>query len=82
MRQFFSYSGSKLVDQRVLAIYFGPDGTVANIANYGLKDGKVFDFIKRVTPTGGKDLTFIGQVLSGLGRGGVPSTKQGNGDIY
>lgn len=77
-----AFQKAKLVDQRVLAIYFGPDGTVANIANYGLKDGKVFDFIKRVTPTGGKDLTFIGQVLSGLGRGGVPSTKQGNGDIY
>ena len=77
-----AFQKARLVDQRVLAIYFGQDGTVANLANYGLKDGKVFDFIKRVTPTGGKDLTFIGQVLSGLGRGGAPSLKQGNGDIY
>lgn len=72
----------RLVDQRVLAIYFGEDGTVANIASYGLKDGKVFDFVKRVTPTGGKDLTFIGQILSGLGGGGTPSIRDNKGDIY
>jgi outer membrane protein assembly factor BamE (lipoprotein component of BamABCDE complex) len=68
-----AFQKAKLVDQRVMAVYFATDGTVSNIANYGLKDGKVFDFIKRVTPTGGKDLTFIGQVLSGVGKGGVPT---------
>ncbi|MGB8816588.1 MAG: outer membrane protein assembly factor BamE, partial [Rhizobiaceae bacterium] len=46
-----AFQKAKLVDQRVLAIYFAPDGTVANLANYGLKDGKVFDFVRRVTPT-------------------------------
>lgn len=68
-----AFQKAKLVDQRVMAVYFAPDGTVSNIANYGLKDGKVFDFIKRVTPTGGKDITFLSQVLSGVGKGGVPS---------
>jgi outer membrane protein assembly factor BamE (lipoprotein component of BamABCDE complex) len=54
-----------IVDQRVLAVYFGDDGRVASIANYGLKDGKVFDFVSRTTPTGGKDQNFIGQLISG-----------------
>ncbi|MEX6508560.1 outer membrane protein assembly factor BamE [Jiella sp. M17.18] len=53
-----------LVDQHVLAVYFDKDGKVERIANYGLKDGKVFDFISRTTPTGGKDASFLGQVLS------------------
>ena len=57
----------KLVDQRVLAVYFGPDERVVNIANYGMQDGKVFDFISRTTPTGGKDQNFLGQLLSGFG---------------
>ncbi len=61
----------KLVDQRVLAVYFGEDGRVDNIANYGLKDGKVFDFISRTTPTGGKDQNFLGQMLSGAGKIGA-----------
>lgn len=77
-----AYQKTRVTDQRVLAIYFGPDGTVTNIANYGLQDGKVFDFVKRVTPTGGKDLTFIQQILSGLGgapKVGGPGNK---GDVY
>ena len=79
-----AFMKARLVSQSVLAVYFGPDGTVANIANYGLKDGKVFDFIKRVTPTGGKDVTFIGQILGGLGKGTAPNLggAKDNGDLY
>ena len=54
-----------LVDQSVLAIYFDKDGVVASRANYTMKDGKVFDLISRTTPTGGKDMTFLQQLLSG-----------------
>ena len=53
-----------LIDQRVLAVYLNDGSTVDRIANYGLKDGRVFDFVARVTPTTGKDLSFIGQILS------------------
>ena len=44
----------RLVDQRILAVYFGPNDTVDRIANYGLQNGRVFDFIARATPTGGR----------------------------
>lgn len=63
-----AFAKPKLVDQRVLAVYFGADGRVTNIANYGLKDGKVFDFISRTTPTGGKDQNFLAQIISGAGK--------------
>ena len=76
-----AFMKTKLVGQNVLAVYFGPDGTVQNIANYGLKDGKVFDFVKRVTPTGGKDVTFIGQILGGLGKGGAPTLPKDDGGL-
>ena len=68
-RRSVAFAKPKLVDQRVLAVYFGPDDRVTQIANYGLKDGKLFDFISRTTPTGGKDRTFLGQILSGSGEG-------------
>ncbi|MCV0396373.1 MAG: outer membrane protein assembly factor BamE [Rhizobiaceae bacterium] len=68
-----AFMNPRVIDQRVLAVYFGDDGRVTEIANYGLQDGKVFDFISRTTPTGGKDQGFIGQLLSGLSGGGAPS---------
>ncbi len=60
-----------LIDQKVLAIYFDKDETVSQLANYGLKDGKVFDYISRTTQTGGRDLTFLGQILGAAGSGGA-----------
>lgn len=59
----------KLVEQNVLAIYFNKDGVVERRASYTLQDGKLFDAISRTTPTGGKDLTFLQQLLSGAGGG-------------
>ncbi|MGF9692672.1 MULTISPECIES: outer membrane protein assembly factor BamE [unclassified Rhizobium] len=55
----------RLVEQTVVAIYFNQEGTVARRAVYTLKDGKVFDTISRTTPTGGRDLTFLQQLLAG-----------------
>ncbi|WP_209854823.1 outer membrane protein assembly factor BamE [Rhizobium herbae] len=59
----------KLVDQSILAVYFDKDGVVSQLAHYTLQDGKVFDMISRTTPTGGKEMTFLGQLLSGNGIG-------------
>ena len=57
---------AEVVDQRVLAIYFDPERRVTRIANYGLKDGKIFDFISRTTTTGGEELSFLTQIFKGL----------------
>ena len=67
-----AFLDSKVTDQKVLAVYFGQDRRVERIANYGLKDGKVFDFISRTTPTGGADQNFLRQVLGGV-VGGAPT---------
>ena len=34
-------------DRKVLAVYFSPLGSVDRVAQYGLKDGKVFDYVKQ-----------------------------------
>ncbi len=62
--------GDEITDQRVLAVYFNEDGTVREIANYGLQDGKVFDFISRRTRTGGAEVSLITQLLGAVGGSG------------
>src|ERR1043166_8974308 len=39
----------EVVDQRVVAVYFDKDRRVTRLANYGMKDGKVFDFLSQTT---------------------------------
>lgn len=67
----------RLVDQRVLSVYFeGEDQVVSRIANYGVQDGRVFDFISRTTPTATKDETFLSQLLSGTFGRAAPNLGQ------
>ncbi len=61
---------ARVVDQSVLAVYFDENEEVTQIANYGLQDGQVFDFVSRTTPTSGKDLSFVSQVLGAAGNFG------------
>jgi outer membrane protein assembly factor BamE (lipoprotein component of BamABCDE complex) len=49
----------QVVDQRVVAVYFDKNRRVQRLANYGMQDGRLFDFVTRTTPTGGKDYAYI-----------------------
>jgi outer membrane protein assembly factor BamE (lipoprotein component of BamABCDE complex) len=68
MTRALAFMPAKLADQNVLAIYFDKNGKVARIANYGLKDGQVFDFVSRTTPTGGQEPNFLRNMMAGLFR--------------
>jgi outer membrane protein assembly factor BamE (lipoprotein component of BamABCDE complex) len=61
-----AFMPDKVVDQQVIAVYFDDDDQVERVAKYGLKDGVVFDFITRTTPTGGADSSFLQQVFAGV----------------
>jgi outer membrane protein assembly factor BamE (lipoprotein component of BamABCDE complex) len=58
-----SFMRTNVTDQRVIAVYFDRDRKVQRLAEYGLKDGRVFDFVSRTTPTSGNDLNLITTVL-------------------
>jgi outer membrane protein assembly factor BamE (lipoprotein component of BamABCDE complex) len=56
-------------DRQVLAIYFTQAGKVERVANYGMKDGKVFDFISRTTPSANtNDQGIVQQLFRNLGQ--------------
>lgn len=56
-------------DRKVVAVYFDQAETVQQVANYGLKDGKVFDFISDSTPApGAKDEGILKGLFRNLGK--------------
>jgi outer membrane protein assembly factor BamE (lipoprotein component of BamABCDE complex) len=61
-----AFMREKVTDQRVIAVYFDKGRKVQRLAEYGMKDGKVFDFVSRTTPTSGNDLNVINTVLHNL----------------
>lgn len=62
-----AFLNTRVVDQTVLAVYLDDQSRVTNVAQYGLEDGKVIDLVSRTTPTGGRDLSFLSQILGAAG---------------
>jgi len=62
-------------DQRVVAVYFDKNRRVERLADYGIKDGKIFDYVSRTTPTGGRDQSYLSRVFGNFlgGNSIIPS---------
>ena len=77
----------RVVSRSVTAIAFNKESEVVeSVNNYSLKDGKVVAFNGRETPTRGREMTILEQLLGNVGRGsmlpqddqGVPGTRPGD----
>src|SRR5882724_4676385 len=62
-----AFMQQEVVDQRVVAVYFDKNRRVERLANYGLRDGKIFDYVSRTTPTSGRELTYLTYVFKVFG---------------
>jgi outer membrane protein assembly factor BamE (lipoprotein component of BamABCDE complex) len=62
-----AFFAPKEKDRRVVAVYFSSLGSVDRVAQYGLKDGKVFDYVKNETPTMTKDEGILKALFRNLG---------------
>jgi outer membrane protein assembly factor BamE (lipoprotein component of BamABCDE complex) len=65
-----SFLNTSITDQRVVVVYFDKNRRVQRLAEYGMKDGKVFDFVSRTTPTSGAEnniITYLFRTLEGRG---------------
>ena len=63
-----SFFPEKTVDQRVVAVYFDKNRRVQRLANYGVEDGKIIDFISRTTPTSGQEMSYLTYVFKIFGK--------------
>jgi hypothetical protein len=62
----------RVIKRDVVAIKFNPaDEKVASVNTYTLKDGKVIAYNGRETPTRGREMTILEQLLGNVGRGGM-----------
>lgn len=58
----------EIVSRELVAISFDRSGVVRNIERFGLQDGQVVTFERRVTSSSVEDKTFLRQLLGNLGR--------------
>jgi outer membrane protein assembly factor BamE (lipoprotein component of BamABCDE complex) len=77
----FAFFGIDTTEQSVVAISFNDQGRIASIKNYAMKDGREIAMVSRKTPTYGKELSVMDQIMGNVGRfsGGRAPTTPGTG---
>lgn len=62
-----AFLDQSVTDQRVVAVYFDRNRQVQRVANYGMQDGRIFDFISRTTPTSGQEISYLTPIFRLIG---------------
>jgi outer membrane protein assembly factor BamE (lipoprotein component of BamABCDE complex) len=74
--QRYTYNKPKVSQRSVTEITFGEgDDKVASVRTLGLEDGRQIAMERRETPTRGRQLTILEQLLGNVGRGQLPRTE-------
>lgn len=57
----------RITERQILAISFNRSGRVQEVNRYGLENGVIINLNTRETVTGGRKLTFLQQLIGGIG---------------
>ncbi|WP_374570226.1 outer membrane protein assembly factor BamE [Phenylobacterium sp.] len=72
VKERIAFHRPQVSDRQVTAITFDKETEqVTHVDVLGLKDGKVVAFNNRETPTRGREMTILEQILGNVGRGGL-----------
>ena len=66
------------LEQKVIEVDFDEAGLVSDVRNYSLKDGEKIDPVERKTPSPGRELGFMEQLIGNIGKFNAPSNSTGN----
>lgn len=67
----------ELKEQKIVTIEFTPEGKVSSINKAGAELARPIDTVDAKTPTYGKNLTILQQLLGNIGRPTIPKGKEG-----
>ena len=67
----------ELKEQKIVTVEFTPEGKVSTVTKSGAEKAQDVDVVNAKTPTYGKNLTILQQLLGNIGRPSVPKGKEG-----
>lgn len=56
----------KVIDRKVVAVYFDQNQAVKEVGHYGLQDGRIIDIVDGETPTYGRKLNALEQLFGNI----------------
>jgi len=72
----YTFNAPQVSQRTVTEITFNDADQVASVRTLGLEDGQELAMNRRETPTRGRELTVLEQLLGNVGRGQLPRTEE------
>lgn len=77
--KYFTYHKPETIERTILAVSFDSNDVVSNIERFGLEDGRVIAFSRRVTDSGVQGTSFFRQLISNFGNFNAGQLLDDNG---
>ena len=71
----WAFFDESVIQQQVVVVYFNPAGKVEHIEKYDENDSRKVDLVEGKTPTSGRELGVLEQIIGNLGRFNRPSSS-------
>ena len=72
----FAFYKPKVTARTITGIRFNEGDVVEELLEYDVEDGRVLTYASRETPTLGRQLTFLEQLLGSIGNVALPQTRE------
>jgi len=72
----FAFYRAQVSDRRIIGVRFDESDVVDEVLEYDLDDAQVINYASRETPTLGRQLTFLEQLLGSVGQVALPATNE------
>ncbi len=71
----FAFFKPTILDQKVMQLTFNDAGRLQSIKDYDLSNAQDITMVSRITPTAGKELTILEQILGNVGKFSGPGRQ-------
>jgi len=78
-QEYYAFFKPAMLDQNVIQLSFNESGRLTTMKKYDLADAKDIDMVSRITPTAGKEMTVLEQIMGNVGRFAGPRQETNPG---
>ena len=78
-QEYYAFFKPTMLEQNVMQLSFNDSDRLTAIKKYDLADSKDIDMVSRITPTAGKEITILEQIMGNVGRFSGPRQETNPG---
>jgi outer membrane protein assembly factor BamE (lipoprotein component of BamABCDE complex) len=78
-QEYYAFFKPSMLEQNVMQLNFNESGRLTAIKKYDLSNSKDVEMVSRITPTAGKEITVLEQIMGNVGRFSGPRQETNPG---